>query len=513
MLKNLYKRLRKTVKKANPYTKLIIGILVLGFFLRLIGGVNSILFTYDQARDAIYSLGILSGQLKIVGPPSDIPGLFHGPLFYYLIAPAYFLAGGYPILVYFEMIAINLLSAIPLFILVKKLFKNDQLALISVLLFSVSFELVSYARWTSNPALAIPAFAIVYLGLWMVINKEKYGWLLLAAGCGIAIQSEVFLIYLIPFLAFSFVIYKVKYQPRRLVVISAILFILLISSYAIAELKFHFQGANGLKSFLFSSLKGNSFKVENFTNYNTMLTSLFSSNLIYGSKIASVIASLVIFIIAAISVVKDKYRSPLLFVFIIFFSSLSVFLIATFNSHFVTVGATIPFLILTSYAIWILFSKSKLLGYLVIGTLMATNILAIIKYNKNGNILFQIQDGMIFGDEIKVVQKTYQISGKEKFSIDAITNPLFNLTTWAYLYQIYAKYNHLDKPFYHGDSDPSSTGYMILERSGEITKREYTIVEPNLPEFWVAKTLKFDETRKPAAYTTKIGIFTLVVRQ
>lgn len=512
MLKNLYKSSNNKIKKTNFYLKPIICILALGLVLRLIGGVNSILFTYDQTRDAIYAIGILHGQFKIVGPPSDIPGLFHGPLFYYLISPAYFLAGGYPNLVYLEMIAINLLSAIPLFLLVKKLFKNNQAALISVLLFSTSFEVVSYARWISNPALAIFAFAIVYLGLWMVIEKEKLGWLLLATGCGVAIQSEVFLIYLIPFLIFCFLIYKVKYQPHSLIALSAFLFSLLIASYAVAELKFHFQGLIGLKSFGLSALKGNSFNVDNISNYYTRLASLFSSNITYDSKIISSIASLGIFLIAAFSVIQNKYRKQLLFVYLIFFSSLSVFLISTFNSHFVTVGATLPLIILASYATWQLILKNKIAGIVVISLLVAANIVTILKYNKNGNILFQIQDGMIFGDEIKVVQKTYQIAGNEQFSIDAVTNPLFNPTTWAYLYQIYAKQGHLNKPFYHGDSDPASTGYKILERSGEITKNEFTIVEPNLPAFWVKQTIKFDDKRKEQRYTENIGLFKLIVR-
>ncbi len=513
MSKNLYKTFKIKIKKANPYTKLIICILAFGIILRLVGGVNSILFTYDQARDAIYSAGILHGQFKIVGPPSDVPGLFHGPLFYYIIAPAYILAGGYPDLVYLELIAINILTAIPLFLLVKKLFQNDQAAVISVLLFSISFEAVSYARWISNPALAIPAFAIVYLGLWMVINKEKYGWLLLAVGAGVAIQSEIFLIYLLPFLVFCFLIYKVKYQPRGLVVLSTFFFLLLITSYFIAELKFHFQGANGLKSFLFSSFKGNSFNLANITNYYTRLSSLFSTNLVFDSKIISIISSLAIFMVAAFSVFKNKYKKPLLFVYLIFFSSMSVFLISTFNSHFVTVGATIPFLILTSYAVWRLTLTSKILGYFAIFILIAANIMAILKYNKSGNILFQIQDGMIFGDEIKVIQETYGIAGNGRFSIDAVTNPLFNPTTWAYLYQIYANKNHLSTPFYHGNSDPAATGYNILERSGEITKKEFTIIEPNLPEFWLKEILKFDDTRKSATRSTKIGLFTVVVRE
>jgi len=507
------KNFRNRVLALNFYTKVLILIFILGFFLRIIGGVGSLLFTYDQARDAIYSMGIFSGQLKIVGPASDVPGLFHGPLFYYLIAPAYYLAGGYPNFVYLEMIFINLLSVVPLFILVKKLFNNAQIALLSALLFSISFETVSYARWISNPALAIPAFAIFYLGLWMAINREKYGFIFLSIGCGLAVQSEVFLVYLIPFLILCLLLYKAKVTDRRLIVLSAIIFLLFIFSYILAELKFHFQGLMGLKSFLLSSLTNNSFKTDNFKNYYVSLSNLFSSNLFYGSKIASGIVSLAIFALTAFSVVKDKDRRSLLFLLLIFFSSLSVFLIATFKAQFVTVGATIPFIILTSYATWFVIAKNKILGFLLIFMLVIGNVSAILRFNKTGNKLFQIQDGMIFKDEINLVKKTYQTSKNEQFSINAVTNPLFTPTTWAYLYQIYSNRYHLNKPYYHGDSDPMSTGYSILPRSGEITKTEFTIIEPNLPPYWVQKTIEFDEARKSTGHTVNVGLFTLITRE
>lgn len=62
-------------------TILVLAIIVLvGVVLRFIGGLSTLLFTYDQSRDAFIALDILNGDLKIVGPASDIPGLFHGAI-------------------------------------------------------------------------------------------------------------------------------------------------------------------------------------------------------------------------------------------------------------------------------------------------------------------------------------------------------------------------------------------------------------------------------------------------
>jgi hypothetical protein len=56
-------------------------IISLALFLRL-NNLGRISFSYDQARDAFFAQDILNGDLKIVGPPTDIQGVFHGPLYY-----------------------------------------------------------------------------------------------------------------------------------------------------------------------------------------------------------------------------------------------------------------------------------------------------------------------------------------------------------------------------------------------------------------------------------------------
>ncbi|MDP3733327.1 MAG: hypothetical protein Q8Q91_02180, partial [Candidatus Daviesbacteria bacterium] len=77
--------------------KWILLILVLTFALRIIyipsGAVS---FHYDMARDAFIALQIWNGDLKIQGPPTSTPGLYHGPLYYYLLAPFYGFGGGDP---------------------------------------------------------------------------------------------------------------------------------------------------------------------------------------------------------------------------------------------------------------------------------------------------------------------------------------------------------------------------------------------------------------------------------
>src|SRR3989344_9078971 len=66
------------------------AIFLFGYFLRVKYLPDNILtFGYDQARDAFIAGQILDGDLKVFGPPSSTPGLFHGVFYYYVLAIGY----------------------------------------------------------------------------------------------------------------------------------------------------------------------------------------------------------------------------------------------------------------------------------------------------------------------------------------------------------------------------------------------------------------------------------------
>ena len=104
---------------------------------------SHVTFGYDQARDAFQSISIIKYRdIKIMGPTTDIKGLFHGPLFWYIISPWYYLSGGDPRIARVPMILINLLNIPFIYYFVRKLFRNRIIAGISALFFTVSFETI-----------------------------------------------------------------------------------------------------------------------------------------------------------------------------------------------------------------------------------------------------------------------------------------------------------------------------------------------------------------------------------
>src|SRR3989344_506891 len=59
---------------------------------------GTMLFGFDQGRDALAVLHLIKTLNPVfIGPWTSIPGLFFGPGWYYLLAPAYWLTQGNPL--------------------------------------------------------------------------------------------------------------------------------------------------------------------------------------------------------------------------------------------------------------------------------------------------------------------------------------------------------------------------------------------------------------------------------
>ncbi len=117
---------------------------------------NAISFAYDQARDAFTVQEMLHGHLKILGPPvSGVPGLFHGVLYYYVIAPAYFLGRGNPVVVAYFLSFVSSLVIFAVYFLTKLITKEKIPALVASAVFAFSFEASQYANLMTNASMGV----------------------------------------------------------------------------------------------------------------------------------------------------------------------------------------------------------------------------------------------------------------------------------------------------------------------------------------------------------------------
>ena len=103
--------------------KYLLLLFLLTFLVRLfLIENNSFIFRWDQARDATLSRKIIEEHdLKIQGPSASgtQDQIYHGVLYYYLIAPLYTFSGGDPRLVIFVLSFLFSTSVIPVYFLTK----------------------------------------------------------------------------------------------------------------------------------------------------------------------------------------------------------------------------------------------------------------------------------------------------------------------------------------------------------------------------------------------------------
>lgn len=440
---------------------ILILIIVFGLCLRFLY-FHSLTFGYDQARDALQSISIIRDKHpKIIGPTTDIRGLFHSPLYWYIVSPFYYLSGGNPEIARIPMILINIFNVIFIYFIGRELFKNEKIALLSSLFMAVSFETVQYARWLSNPPPALLTSAIFFYGLWLVGKKKPIGLPLMVFIWGFSVDFQFFLVYQAVFLIGAFV-YLVFTNRGVLIRSLRSLYWLYIASvlpwvfYIASELKFKFQGGRALLGFMTKHGDGsNTSIVPKLINFMNSIIRNVAVNLTGNNKaIAFYLFLFFMGYVLYVVITKKKLRGTVLFLLMWLLSSVIIYPFEKNYSYFLNIGNVYPLILLTILIIVDISSRIKKFGrYVLIATIFIifyNNISMIITENKKGETLFSLQDSQVLTDEKRIIDYTYIQSNKKLFSFNTLTNPLFINTTWAYLYNYYGKKKYGYMPIWEG---------------------------------------------------------------
>lgn len=473
-------------------------IFVLGFIIRVIYLKDGALtFGYDQGRDAFISQQIVNGDLKVLGPPASTPGLYHGVFYYYFLAPAYWLGDGDPVVTAYWTSLFNAMGIFIVYILTYLFTKKITPAIIAALLFAVSFEATQYSSWLSNPTLGIWTVPIIYLGLWIWIggsnvNKEiKWvGPLITSVGLGLSIQAEVFLAYhTIPIILWLYVCRKNITKRQFLLFLAGLL--ITVSSMFIVEFKFGFQSLRGIVSLLTSKdAVLNTKNLGDFViTYLNQIGEMFSNNLLpinagYGGFLG--ITMLFVVLNGWIKRKNKKTVSyePFLAVFIL--SHLSVVSLGGLSTPFLLVGMGGAAVILAAVFIYRVGLKNRVLAYLLVFVIVASNIYMILTENKKGQVIFSIQKDMLLSNELKVLDYIYSNSQNSQFSINSVTSPLWINTTWSYLFNWYGKNKYGYLPQWRGKDQVGQLGNNFSNADLE-TNLHFLIIEPpqGLPGYYI----------------------------
>ncbi len=463
---------------------------------------KAVSFAYDQARDAFLVEQLLAGDLKLLGPPvSGVPGLHHGVLYYYIIAPAYFFGHGDPVVAAYYLSFISAFGVFVVYYLAYILTKRIVPGLIAALIFAFSFEASQYANLLTNVSLAVLFVPVLYLGIYLWLAKRsKWAPVIAGIGMGFSLQSEIALAYHIIPVAFWLLVCRKNIKKGDFLKFLTAL-VLATSSMILAEIKFGLKGLSGLL-YLFSSqdtiASGKSLGDILLIYLNQIGKSLsftiFPLNIAFGGLIG--ISVIIYSLLQKTKEENNNLPSWQAFLATFILAHLVGLPFGGSNMRHIMVGATAGISAFMGIFLWHNFKKKKIILSLLVIVILTTNLVKIFEENKNGQTIFPLQVDLVLSKEIQAVDYTYQKVEEKPFSINTLTNPLYINTLWSYLYNWYGrgKYGYL--PYWRGKDQIGSLGNNLKFPDQKI-KTHFFIIEPvyGIPELYVTYALGEENAR------------------
>lgn len=503
----------------KKYYKLILGaVFVLALAVRwLYLPSKAVLFTFDQARDAFVAGEILAGHLKILGPPvSGVPGFFHGVLYYYVIAPAYLLGHGNPVIVAYWLSFLNALGIFVLFYLVKKMTGDILPAILAALLYAVSFEQSQYAAWLSNPSMGVWFVLLLYTGLYLWLKEKKVRYLiLLGFSFGFAIQSNVSLAYnIVPISIWLW--YSRKDLGKKQILALVIPFLAAVSSMILVEFRFGFKSIEGIKHILAGQqIQGQKQRLGDYMlAYANHMGDVFAHNIFPFISALGGLLGLGVLVKYLFDIGKRDYKYKLEIKFLITWvlSYLIAASVGATTVPHVSVGIGVGFIVLLAFFIWETYKENKFLAVVILVIILAANLTKVAGENSKGQTIFAIQNDMTLTNELKIVDYTYQMAHGKPFSISTLTSPLFINTTWSYLYNWYGKSKYGYLPYWVGRDQVGQLGNDLQTAQDNIPEH-FFIMESTvgIPDTWITYAKGDQDSMSKLVDQTNFG--ELVVQQ
>ena len=491
--------------------------LLIAFLWAVIPFPKQLFFYYDQARDAFGAYGIWHNfHFPILGPMTDIPGLFHGVFWYYFLSIPYALGNNnFYFTGYFLLILLFLTLPICGY-LTHKLFNNFFITATALVLYAFSPLFQISTRWISNPVLSLLVTPFLLLFLWKYISKQnKKDAVFLGLTYGLLIQSNFAFVFFLLLLPIYWLTFRLKFRITEITFFTIGLLITL-SSYIIAEIKFHERGIIALIKYINASHSSTSTLLNLPTAIASKYLEFLSVSILPFSTIFIIFIVLIIALIILKKILSKSIKTdkkPILFLGI---WQLNIILFELFNtgisrSMFVFLPSLLPLIILGSYLLYTTVKKPILL-YLVIIIIVCFQISINLSWIKRTLNPLTVQVGMTYANELKIIDYTYTASQYKNFTINTITNPLYINTTWAYLYEFYGESKYKFLPYWDGRDQRGYLGDLPL--TTKPTDIRYLIIEPTtgISDFFVKEAINAENTKSISVSRLKVGNFVIEKR-
>lgn len=476
----------------DKHMLILIILYIAAVAIRLYNHNDNFIFFYDQTRDAqrMYDI-IFNHDFKLVGPESDLPGIFHGVFFYYLIAPIYFLSNFDPNGV---VIFLSLLNATGIFLVyyTSSILFNKKVGLLAAFFWTISFEQASYSRYISNPTPMSITTTLFFLGLaFFIFRKKEWGLILSTVAFALSVHLNFFLVYLIIFYPIFYVIFKPALKLKTIIV-SAVAMIGILSPFIVAEIVWNLAGIKSLFHFLTEQKDSTSNLLTNFDRYLEKLEytvdhSFFSIHLFF---------IFLTFIVTTVFI-WNKYseKKQVLFLLVWVFSTLPLFAFTSgvHTSPWINGSLFAGLSILFSLGIILLQKRySNWIISIPILLILIGNYAFFTEDKFTNTQMFTIQH-ILYKDLKDVVDYTFESSEGKPFSICALTNPLYVNTTWSYIYGNYGRNTYGRVPYWSGQKQTLNTNNLPYDDT--YVADRYLILEPlaGIPEYSLTATIYLED--------------------
>lgn len=485
----------KTALEKKPWIMLSI-ILLIGLLLRTINLKDNVIFAYDQARDALRIMDMVyNHDIKLVGPETDIPGVFNGVLFYFLLLPIYAVTQFNPNAVALFLVLLNLTMIPLLYYFSTILFKNKYIGYIAGFLWAISFEQINFAKYISNASLMPISSTIFFLGLAVYIfQKKEWGLILSVIGLATSIHFNFYLLYLIVFYPVVFLIY----QPRlklRTVFLSILFLLIILSPFMIAELKWDFPTVKSLSAYFLKHVQPGNEKFNVLNVFRKYYERISEMSYFSFFSFQRDLGTLLMYAFSFLAILSAKNNKKI-FLIICLFSTFPLFI---FNSGVLTVqviNSSIFYIFTLTFAsgIYLSGNKHKIWIFIVLGVIFISNFNLFKKDNFKINTLFASHP-LTYGLEKNAVDYMYQSSNKTPYSFCSVSNPLFFNTIWSFMFKTYGEKKYGYVPFWTGQKQFMNKNYLKDDIT-HINKR-YLLIEPmvGIPDFAKTATIYLEDKR------------------
>ncbi|HLL60596.1 MAG TPA: hypothetical protein VK338_02675 [Candidatus Nitrosocosmicus sp.] len=456
-------------KNTLPILVGLILIFFFGIFLRNLYLPENLLFGYEQGRDALVINDILSGKkFTLLGPQTDIPGIYHGVLYYYYLAIGYFFAQGDPAVVILFFTLFNALSIVVVYAIGKEIFKNRYLPLLAAFFTTISFNVIIYSRWLSNVSPSILLAALLFYILIRLVKTNNSFYVIPSAFLvGILAHFELLnMLYGVVLLSIILKVFKIKVRLLHAISSFAI-FIATLSPFIIFDLRHEFLLTKGLLEYLTSqNLSQEPLNIlSNYTNgiFKEIINTLFPKN---GLFILFVFFGLVSYYLRNFMDNKEDLKIFCLLSMYVLWSLPYVFLLKYEPLEQFYAGTSIAIIVLF---VFLLDRTHKKVRKEIFAGLLLLIIVANLFYIGNSlrerkNIFYHsTQNTFIYKDQIAVWDYIFTNS-EQPFNYDAFTIPYYHKESWDYLYSWYGsnKYKELVN---NNNVDNKKITYLIIEPS------------------------------------------------